>query len=78
MEGLLTCVIAGITFLLLVNLPSNAHKAWKFLTENEAAFMAGRVSKDCQDRDEQERFQLKQFLSSGLDLKIWAFGFIYL
>ena len=78
MEGLSTCAVAFIGFLLLVNLPSDAHKAWKFLTKSEAEFLGRLVDEDRHDADAEESFNLKRFLRPALDAKVWAFGFIYL
>lgn len=78
MEGLLTCVVGFIALALLVNLPSDAPKSWKFLTEREAKFVVQSMEQDHHDGDEQEPFQLGKFLRPALDLKIWGFNFIYL
>lgn len=78
MEGLLTCVIGAIGFALLVDMPSNAHKSWRFLTEREVAFLMQSLHDDSRSSDEHEPFNLKKFLEPALDLKIWAFGLIYL
>ena len=78
MEGLLTCVIGFITFALLVDMPSNAHKAWRFLTEREVAFVMQSLRDDSRGSDEHEPFNLKKFLEPARDLKIWAFGLMYL
>ncbi|RDL36244.1 Uncharacterized protein BP5553_06856 [Venustampulla echinocandica] len=49
MEGVLTCVIAAIAFCFLVGSPQDAPKAWRFLTEKEAALIIRRIEKDRND-----------------------------
>lgn len=77
MEGLLTCIVALVGFLLLVSFPEEAHKSWRFLTDKEAAFIIRRIHRDRQDT-ETDTFSLRKFLRPALDLKIWGFGFLYL
>ena len=77
-EAILTCVIGFIGLALLVDMPSNAHKASKFLTEREVAFVMQSLHEDRRDGGENEPFHLIKFLKPALDLKMWAFGFMYL
>jgi MFS family permease len=77
MEGLLTIVVSGVGFLLLVNFPQEAHKSWRFLTGKEEAYIIRRINKDRQDADK-EAFALGKFLKPALDLKVWGFAFIFL
>lgn len=78
MEGLLTCTIAFIGFALLVNMPGDAHKAWKFLTRREAEFVMQSIERDRQGTSEHEAFQLGKFFRPAWDPKIWGFSFIYM
>lgn len=78
MEGLLTCAISFIAFTILVNLPSDAHKTWKFLTEGEAAYVIESIGYERNDSDEQDSFEFKKFFRPALDINIWGFGLSYL
>lgn len=48
----------------------------KFLSEGEYDFIIRRITTDRADVTI-EAFNLKKYLSAGLDINIWAFGFIY-
>lgn len=78
MEGLLTCFISFIAFTILVNLPSDAHKTWKFLTKGEAAYVIESIGHERNDNDEQDSFELKKFFRPALDINIWGFELSYL
>ena len=73
----LSCLIAIIGGVLLVDFPERAHKSWKFLTESECAFIIRRVNKDRGDALA-ERFTMGRFLRPALDLKVWGFALIFL
>ncbi|KAK6383562.1 hypothetical protein LTS17_002854 [Exophiala oligosperma] len=77
MEALLTIVVAGIAFVLLVDYPQNAHKAWNFLTQREATMMLRRVERDRGDTEEDQEFELSRFLRPALDLRVWGYGMIW-
>ncbi|PGH03461.1 hypothetical protein GX51_04035 [Blastomyces parvus] len=76
MQGLLTIVVAILTWIFLVDFPDKAYKAWRFLNQDECAFVIRRLNKDRGDADA-EAFSIKKFLRPALDLKIWAFGMIF-
>lgn len=78
MEGLLTCVVACIGFVLLINFPDENHLAWKFLSKAETAFIIARISRDRQDASQEVPFDLKQFLKPALEPKVWGFAVIFL
>ncbi|OQV04376.1 hypothetical protein CLAIMM_09267 isoform 2 [Cladophialophora immunda] len=77
MEGILTVVVALISYVFFVDYPQNAHKEWRFLSEREAAIIISRINKDRQDADAHEKFTISRFLRPALDLRIWGYGFIY-
>jgi hypothetical protein len=60
-----------------VDFPEKGHKAFKFLTQNECAFVIRRLNRDRGDADP-ESFDLKKFLRPALDPKIWGFAMIFL
>ncbi|KAL2372501.1 phthalate transporter [Blastomyces gilchristii SLH14081] len=76
MQGLLTIVVAIVTYIFLVDFPDKAYKAWAFLNQDECAFIIRRLNKDRGDADA-EPFTIKRFLRPALDLKIWGFGMIF-
>lgn len=47
-----------------------------FLSDNEYDFITRRIEKDRADVA-LEPFNLKKYFAAGLDINIWAFGFIY-
>ncbi|EEH38746.1 hypothetical protein PAAG_08473 [Paracoccidioides lutzii Pb01] len=76
MQGVLTVIVGIIIYIFLVDFPDKAHKAWRFLTKEECAFVIRRLNKDRGDADA-EPFSIRKFLRPALDLKIWAFGMIF-
>ena len=77
MEGIFTCLVAFAGYLLLVGFPEEAHKSWKFLSQEECAYIIRRVNRDRGDAYA-EPFSLAKFLKPALDLKIWGFALIFL
>ncbi|KAJ5370289.1 MFS general substrate transporter [Penicillium cataractarum] len=76
-QGLLTCVVATIGYFVLIDFPDRMKdNKQKFLSEGEYEFIIRRITKDRADVTV-EPFNLKKYLSAGLDINIWAFGFIY-
>jgi MFS family permease len=76
-QGLLTCVVATIGYFVLIDFPDRMKNTkQKFLSEGEYEFIVRRITKDRADVAI-EPFNLKKYLSAGLDINIWAFGFIY-
>ncbi|GAB7343280.1 hypothetical protein MBLNU457_1336t1 [Dothideomycetes sp. NU457] len=76
-EGAITCAIALAAYVFLVPFPdADAHKAWKFLSEPEIAWIMRKVDADRGDV-ELEPFTLGRFLRGGADIKIWGFAMIF-
>ncbi|KAK1142413.1 hypothetical protein N8T08_007965 [Aspergillus melleus] len=76
-QGLLTCVLAAISYFVLVDFPDRmADSKRKFMTRNEYALILRRIEKDRADVTV-EPFNLRKYLTAGLDLNIWGFGLIY-
>jgi len=75
-EGALTIFLGIVAFWALVDFPDKAHKSWKFLTEAEAKFIIDRVNHDRGDA-KAVPWSTKQFFSSALDIKIWAYAMIF-
>ncbi|OCT49468.1 phthalate transporter [Cladophialophora carrionii] len=73
--GLITCLLGIATFVLLVDFPEKATKTflYKFLNQTETDFVVARIEEDRKDTV-LEPFNLRKYLRSGLDLKIWGFA----
>jgi MFS family permease len=78
MEGLLTCLVACVGFVLLISFPDTNRLSWKFLNREETAFIVARISRDRQDASQEVPFDLKQFLKPALEPKVWAFALLFL
>lgn len=77
MEGVITCAVAILAWVLLVDFPDGKHKSWRFLNENEIKYVIARINADRGDAEEKEKFKLGRFLAHGLDVKVWGFAFIF-
>lgn len=77
MEGIITSLIGLAGFVFTVDFPDQTHKAWRFLSEQETAFIVRRINRDRQDA-EPEKFAFRKFLRPALDLKIWGFALLFL
>ncbi|PVH72080.1 phthalate transporter [Cadophora sp. DSE1049] len=75
-EGVLTCLIAIIGAVLIVDFPQKAQNSWKFLKPHELEYVIRLLERDRNDAYE-EPFSLSAFFKAGLDLKIWLFGLIF-
>lgn len=75
-EGIISCLGALTSFVLLVGFPEEAHKSWRFLTLDERDFIIRRVNRDRQDA-QTEPFSMRAFLTPALDFKIWVFAFMF-
>jgi hypothetical protein len=64
-----------VAYWALVDFPDKAHTSWKFLNEREAKFIIDAVNRDRGDA-KPEPWNLKKFLSGGLDIKIWGFAMV--
>lgn len=78
MEGLVTMVVAVVGYFLLVDFPQQAHDKNHFLSEREAAFILRRINRDREDAGELEKFNVRKFFGGAKDIKVWAYGFVFL
>jgi sugar phosphate permease len=74
-EGILTVVIAGLTWLVLIDFPHS--KGNSVLSEHEKSLIYARLSQD-RGSEEREKVTWKKVGHSLLDWKLWSFSFIYL
>jgi hypothetical protein len=76
-EGTLTCVLAFVAYLMIVDFPEHSPKSWRFLSQKEADFVVARIQ---YDRDDVEvvPFKLGEYLRHGLDSKVWGFAWLYM
>ncbi|KAJ4292749.1 hypothetical protein N0V90_009412 [Kalmusia sp. IMI 367209] len=75
-EGVLTCVLGILSYIILVDFPDKAHKSWKFLNERETKFIIARVDRDRGDAKPQP-FSAAKFFRAGTDVKIWGYAMIF-
>ncbi|KAK7451530.1 major facilitator superfamily transporter [Colletotrichum acutatum] len=75
-EGVITCAIGIVGYLLLVGFPDAQKSAWNFLSQEETAWVISRVQADRGDA-ELPPFSIKKFLRGGADIKVWALSIIY-
>jgi hypothetical protein len=76
-EGIITCVVAGLGYWLLVDFPDSTRKIWSFLNERERKFIVAKVDADRGDV-KVVPFNLGSYLAYGKDWKIWAYAMIFL
>ncbi|KAJ9142830.1 MFS general substrate transporter [Coniochaeta hoffmannii] len=77
LEGALTCVLAFVAYLLIVDFPENSPKSWSFLSQKEADLVVARIDHDRNDV-ETVPFHLGSYLRHGLDSKVWGFAWLYM
>ncbi|KAF9890562.1 hypothetical protein FE257_005693 [Aspergillus nanangensis] len=75
-EGVITGCVALLTYFLIVEFPDKSHKSWRFLSENEAAFIIRRLNRDRGDAMP-EKFSLRGFLRHAADIRLWCYGLIF-
>jgi len=75
-EGLLTCVLGIVAYMMIVDFPELSPTSWKFLTEREAAFVVARIETDRHDV-RTEPFHLGSYLRGAVDSKVWGFCTLY-
>jgi MFS family permease len=75
-EGIISCLGAGIGYAFLVGFPEEAHTAWRFLNAAERDFIVRRVNRDRGDAIT-EPFTFKTFFKSAADVKIWVFALMF-
>ncbi|KAF2227509.1 major facilitator superfamily domain-containing protein [Elsinoe ampelina] len=80
LQGVLTCAAALVGFVTIVDFPEHAAKrsgiSLKFLNEQEADFVVARIEKDRNDAIA-SKFNLREYLRCGADLKIWGFAALF-
>ena len=77
MEGTITTLIGIVGYFTLVDFPDRAAKTtWRFLSEDECAFILRRIQND-RDDGVAEPFNFRKWAASGLDLKVWGFAMLF-
>lgn len=76
-EGVLTCALAFVAYLLIVDFPENSPKSWSFLSQKEADLVVARIDHDRNDV-ETVPFHLGSYLRHGMDSKVWGFAWLYM
>jgi hypothetical protein len=79
MQGILTCAVAIVGVVLIVDFPELSTNTTfvKFLNEKEAAFVVSRIERDRHDVNVEEAFNVRRYLANALDLKVWGFAGIF-
>ncbi|KAF2012737.1 MFS general substrate transporter [Aaosphaeria arxii CBS 175.79] len=77
-EGIMTCIVAIIGYIFLIDFPDRVMKKphWGFLNEDEVAFILRRIDKDRSDATA-EKWNFKKWAASGADWKVWSFAMIF-
>ncbi|OBT89012.1 hypothetical protein VE02_02159 [Pseudogymnoascus sp. 03VT05] len=76
MEGVLTCCLGVLGFILLVDFPEKAKDAWKFLNDKEIDFIVARIEHDRADTEAPD-FNVGEYLRNAGDLKVWGFASLF-
>ncbi|ELR03827.1 hypothetical protein VC83_04718 [Pseudogymnoascus destructans] len=76
MEGVLTCVLGAVGYVLLVDFPDQAKGARGFLKDAEVDFIIARIEQDRAD-SAAPAFNLGQYLRHAGDLKVWGFASLF-
>lgn len=76
MEGVITCITGAIGYFVIVDFPEFSSKSWRFLTEDESAFVVAKIENDRHDAIAED-FNLGTYLTNALDLKIWGFASLF-
>ena len=75
-EGILTILLGIAGYWLLVDFPDSKRATWAFLSDKDREWICARVQADRGDVKPQP-FILKEYLSTALDIKIWAYAMIF-
>ncbi|KAH7367980.1 putative phthalate transporter [Plectosphaerella cucumerina] len=76
MEGLVTIVVATISYFTILDFPDRAHVGSKFLTKAECEQIMQAIDTDRNDAAK-EPWDFKKWISSGADLVVWSFALIF-
>jgi len=76
MEGLLTVVIATISYFTILDFPDRAHLKSSFLTRSECELVMRHIDADRSDADK-EPWDFKKWLASGADPLIYGYALIF-
>lgn len=72
-EGVLTSIIAIISYWTLVDFPEKAENSWSFISPLQRDHLLARVHAD-RGNEALETFSFKEFLLPALDIKVWGFA----
>ncbi|CAK7244465.1 MAG: hypothetical protein STHCBS139747_006006 [Sporothrix thermara] len=75
-EGIISFVVAVISYWLLVDFPDSTRATWKFLSDRERAWVVARVNADRGDAAVPP-FRLGAYLKCAGDWKLWAYGMMF-
>ncbi|KAF7327129.1 High-affinity nicotinic acid transporter [Mycena kentingensis (nom. inval.)] len=75
-EGLVTVVVAGFAWWLLVDFPDSTRQSWNFLTERERKYIVDKVNADRGDVVPIP-FRVGSYLKNALDWKLWVYAMLF-
>ncbi|KAJ4292981.1 hypothetical protein N0V88_005645 [Collariella sp. IMI 366227] len=75
-EGIITVLLGGVGYWLLVDFPDAKRTDWKFLNAREREWICARVEADRGDVKPQP-FSLAKYLRAASDIKIWVYAMIF-
>jgi len=75
-EGVLSCLVGILGYILVVNFPDSGKTNWSFLSKREIRFVLARVQADRADAVT-EPWALSKFLRPAIDLKVWGYAMIF-
>lgn len=77
MEGILTVIIGALAVVFLIGYPEDMKNGRGFLTASQIGIILRRIENDRKDSQTDEVFKWSRFLRPALDLRVWAYGFLY-
>ncbi|CAK7233124.1 hypothetical protein SBRCBS47491_008501 [Sporothrix bragantina] len=75
-EGLISFVVAMISYWLLVDFPDSKRMTWSFLNDRERAWVVARVNADRGDATVPP-FRVSAYLKCATDWRLWAYGMMF-
>ncbi|KAJ9640852.1 hypothetical protein H2204_003141 [Knufia peltigerae] len=76
-EGVLTILVGFLGAYLIVDFPNKAKNSRSFLSPRELQIVVQMLEKDRGEVDN-DKFNLREYLSAALDWKVWAMGMMFL
>ncbi|RDA94934.1 hypothetical protein CP533_0093 [Ophiocordyceps camponoti-saundersi (nom. inval.)] len=75
-EGIVTCLLALVSYWLLVDFPDSSRPSWRFLDARERQWVVDRIEADRAD-SRVTAFQPALFARAARDWRIWVYGLVF-